>query len=60
MTKKQLKDWIKKKGGRTKAAVFLGVDPSTIWRWETGKAKINELAIRIIENEKQEPTKWNF
>lgn len=51
MTPKQLRHLIDRtyeSGGQTKLANELGVDPSTVRRWLSGKLPIREITARAI------------
>jgi transcriptional regulator with XRE-family HTH domain len=53
MTRAELKAWRKRLGlSQEKAAAALGVDRSTVAKWETGRAPISKvvaLACRAVE-----------
>ena len=49
MTKKQLLTWIEQMGGIAKAASYLGVNYTTVWRWINSPSKVKRSVSLIIQ-----------
>lgn len=46
---KTLEQFVNECGGRAKAAVAIGIDQTTLWRWSQGRSKPRGLALRRLQ-----------